>query len=167
MRPAPTRTPTPADAEAVRLAAEWSRQLALEEARLEPVSFEEIEAWVDGAGDDVDRALFAERLECDPVLAAAVADLSAFRSGLAGETPRPETARILPFRRPEFRRKLGWAAAAAAALVAAVLVGPSARHRQVEVQVAAPAAPAPAESAPLFTDGFEEGSSASWSQIHG
>lgn len=179
MQPVPVRPPvhpmTPAQADPVRLAARFGRQLALEEARLEPVSFEEIEAYVDGTGDEASRALFAERMERDRALAASVADLAALRAALEGEIPEPSlrrspsgSARLLPLRRSANRRPqrwLGWAAAAAAALTAAVLVGPSISRSGGEPTLAAERAPAGPPAEPVFVDGFEAGSSEGWTVV--
>lgn len=172
MQLAPDRPTTPAPADPVRLAARFGRQLALEEARLEPVSFEEIEAYVDGTGDEASRALMAERIERDPALAASVADLAALRTALEGEIPGADlrripsdSARLLPFRRSANRRRLGWVAAAAAALTAAVLVGPSVSRRGDEPAVVAGPAPAAAAVEPVFADGFEGGSSEGWTTV--
>jgi anti-sigma factor RsiW len=163
---------TPALADPVRLAARFGRQLAREEARLEPVSFEEIEAYVDGTGDESSRALFAERMERDPALVASVADLAALRVALEGEIPDAsprripsDPARLVPFRRSANRRRLGWAAAAAAALTAAVLVGPSVSRRGGAPEIAAEPAPAAAAVQQVFADGFEAGSSEGWTAV--
>jgi anti-sigma factor RsiW len=147
------------------LLAALGRQLAAEEVRLEPVSEEEIVAYVDGTADEGGRLLFEERLARDASLAVMVADLAALRASLeAGERPA-EAARILPFRRPEFLRRIGWAAAAAAALLAVVLLAPPRTGMPSGPGApAAAAAPAPAAQ-PLFVDGFEEGSSAGWSAV--
>lgn len=180
MQPVPDRPPvhpmTPAEVDPARLAARFGRQLALEESRLEPVSFEEIEAYVDGTGDEASRALFAERMERDLALAVSVADLVALRAALEGEIPESsprrspsDSARLLPLRRSANRRSqrwLGWAAAAAAALTAAVLVGPSISRRGGEPRIAADPAPAtPVAAEQVFADGFEAGSSEGWTVV--
>lgn len=175
MQSAPYRPTTPDLADPARLAARFGRQLALEEARLEPVSFEEIEAYVDGTGDEAGRALFAERIERDPALAASVADLAALRTALEGEIPdaaprrsHPVSARLLPLRRSTNRRPqqwLGWAAVAAAALTAAVLVGPSFAPSDTEPQLAAEQAPGHPPAEAVFADGFEAGSSEGWTVV--
>ena len=172
MPAAPHRPDTPTATPVGRTLAEMTRQLASEEAGLEPVSYEEIESYVDGRGDEGSRALFVERLERDPALAAAVTDLAAFRAELEAE--RPLARRILPFRRPEIpsevrrretrhpgTRRIALGAAAAAALLAAVLVGPSSRWDSTVAQ-APTGAPREAAAQPVFADGFEAGSAASW-----
>jgi len=158
----PQATP-PADP--AGLLAALGRQLAAEEVRLEPVSDEEIVAYVDGTADEGGRLLFEERLARDPSLALMVADLAAFRTSLEpGERPA-EAARILPFRRPEFRYRLGWAAAAAAALLAAVLLAPPRTGTESGPGAPAAAATPAAGTQPLFVDGFEAGTSAGWSSV--
>jgi anti-sigma factor RsiW len=175
MQPAPDRPTTPALADPARLAARFGRQLALEEARLEPVSFEEIEAYVDGTGDEASRALFAERMERDRALAASVADLAALRAALEGAIPEAAprrshsvSARLLPLHRSANRRLqrwVGWAAAAAAALTAAVLVGPSVSRFGGEPTIATERAPANPPAEAVFVDGFEAGSSEGWTAV--
>jgi anti-sigma factor RsiW len=157
-----------------RLAARFGRQLALEESRLEPVSFEEIEAYVDGTGDEASRALFAERMVRDRALAASVADLAALRAALEGEIPESSprrslsgSARLLPLRRSANRRRLGWVAAAAAALTAAVLVGPSVSRFGGEPRVVADRVPVSPTVETVFADGFEAGSSEGWTVVTG
>ena len=54
----------------------------------EDVAYEQIEAYVDGALDDVDREIFETRLADDPGLRAAVEDLRALRPALAPATAR-------------------------------------------------------------------------------
>ena len=192
MPAAPHRPDSPNGTPVGRTLAEFARQLASEEAGLEPVSYEEIESYVDGRGDEGSRALFVERLERDPALAAAVTDLAAFRAELEAETEtvRP-TRRVLPFRRPEQPsevrrlenrhagpRRFALGAVAAAALLAAVLVGPSPRQQatiaQAPLALETGASARPVRSAlsslssgtaadqPVFADGFEAGSAAAW-----
>ena len=61
----------------------------------EDVAYEQIEAYVDGALDDVDREVFETRLADDPGLRAMVDDLRALRPALAPATAAP--ARVVPF----------------------------------------------------------------------
>ena len=61
----------------------------------EDVAYEQIEAYVDGALDDVDREIFETRLADDPGLRAMVEDLRALRPALAPATASP--ARVVPF----------------------------------------------------------------------
>ena len=61
----------------------------------EDVAYEQIEAYVDGALDDVDREIFETRLADDPGLRAAVEDLRALRPALAPATASP--ARVVTF----------------------------------------------------------------------
>ena len=192
MPAAPHRPDSPNGTPVGRTLAEFARQLASEEAGLEPVSYEEIESYVDGRGDVGSRALFVERLESDPALAAVVTDLAAFRAELEAEieseieTARP-ARRILPFRRPEQpsevrrretrhagARRIALGAAAAAALLAAVLVGPSPRRQATIAQSPEPGLSArPALTSgtvadqPVFADGFEAGSAAAWTSASG
>jgi anti-sigma factor RsiW len=151
--------PYPRAADPAAVLAAFGRCLAEEEARLEPVTYDEIEAYVDGTADGGDLLLFEERLARDPALATAVADLAALRSEL--EIP-DASGKVLPFRRPQVRRRLGWVAAAAAALLAAILLGPApAGHRAPSVASDPGATPAARQA--VFADGFEEGSPAAWS----
>ena len=61
----------------------------------EDVAYEQIEAYVDGALDDVDREIFETRLADDPGLRAMVEDLRALRPALAPATASP--ARVVTF----------------------------------------------------------------------
>ena len=163
---APHERPQPQHApDLVGVLAGFGRQLAAEEARLDPVSDEEIDAYVDGTADEGSCLLIEERLARDPSLAATVADLAALRTALATEAGRRTPSKVLPFRRPEFRRRLGWAAAAAAALLAAVLLAPPKAGRLPASGTPAAAALAQPGAQPLFADGFEAGSSSSWSAV--
>lgn len=153
------RSPAAA-ADPVRIGRVLGAALAAEETALAPLTYEEIEAYVDGAGDEAERLLIEERLARDPAAAAVAADLR----GLAAELTAPP-ARVLEFR-PAARRpaRLGWLAAAAAAVLAVILVGrPETAPDPTVEAVAPPARPAPTQ--PLFIDGFEEGTSAGWSEI--
>ncbi len=176
-----------AAADPVRLLAAFRRQLVSDEALSEPVSYEEIEAYVDGLGDETSRALMAERLENDPALAAAVADLGAFAAQLEMHqpaTPGQEPVRVLPFRRAEPRqapvgrtaprRRFGWAAVAAAAVFAVAILGPAGDSgtspqstvAKTPAQTLAKTPMTPAQKAePVFVDGFEEGSPGEWSVV--
>jgi hypothetical protein len=179
MRTAPVPPNAPAAADPARLLSAFRRQLTAEAASSEPVSYEEIEAYVDGLGDETSRTWIAERIERDPALAAAVADLTAFKSQFETSAPRQEPVRVLPFRRseprrtstglPATRRRFGWVAVAAAALLAVAVVGPSEEPGQEGRSTVAgttPTATAPAGgSEPVFVDGFEEGSPAEWSSV--
>lgn len=163
--------PPRAPADPARVLAALGRQMAAEEIALGHASDEEIEAYVDGTGDPTERLLFEERLARDPALAAVVRDLAELRAELeTGASPgeRP-AARLLPFRRPEVRRRLGWVAAAAAAVLLALIALPAGRQLpapEPAVQAAAPeAAPAPAEPQRLFADGFENGATDGWTVV--
>jgi anti-sigma factor RsiW len=160
-RPTALRAPDP-----VGVLAGFGRLLATEESRLDPVSDEEIYAYVDGTADEGSRLLIEERLAREPSLAATVADLAALRAALESEVRRGTGRTVLPFRRPEIRRRLGWAAAAAAAALLAVvlLAPPRAGHGPASGTPAAAAVARPGAQ-PLFVDGFEGGSSASWSVV--
>ena len=164
MTPPSDRLQAMPPADPAGLLAALGRQLAAEEVRLGPVSDDEIVAYVDGTADEGDRLLFEERLARDPSLARTVADLAALRTSLEADERPVETARILPFRRRELRHRIGWAAAAAAALLAAVLLAPprTGLPPASGAPAAAAAVPAPPPQ-PLFVDGFEAGSPASWS----
>ena len=61
----------------------------------EDVAYERIEAYVDGALDDVDREAFETRLDDDPGLRAMVDDLRALRTALPPATAAP--SRVVPF----------------------------------------------------------------------
>ena len=171
----PLRTP----ADPARVLAVLGRQLAAEEIALGHASDEEIEAYVDRTGDPTERLLFEERLARDPFLAAVVCDLLELRAALEAESAPERVAvakaagrsigTLLPFLRPQIRRRLVWAAAAAAALVLALVV-PGRREAGPELPVAgvsAPAAsaPAPAQPQKLFAEGFEAGDSSGWSSV--
>lgn len=146
-----------------RAADELFEQLATEEAALEPVAFEELAAAVDGQLDESEALLWEERVARDPLLARRVADLEQFRDQLE----RP-AARLLSFRGPSSaRRWLGWAAAAAAALVVAIgLRAGSTERPAAREALAVPLTSAPAsEPSPLFADGFEAGDVSSWSAV--
>jgi hypothetical protein len=73
----------------------------------ENVAYEQIEAYVDGALDDVDREVFETRLADDPGLRAMVEDLRALRTALPPAAAAP--SRVVPF---EPRASTGAAAAA-------------------------------------------------------
>jgi anti-sigma factor RsiW len=190
------------------LLAAFGRVLAAEEARLEPVSDEEIDAYVDGTADEGERALMAERLARDPALAALIEDLGRLRAELEAEAPAA-APRVLPFRRPARQQpaapaeapvrtsgsgRLALGALAAAALVAAIVVGPQGRPAAAPSATVARAATAPASagqpiarlgekaqfvrsaseferaakaSSELFADGFEAGSAAGWTGASG
>ena len=161
--------PPRAPADPARILAALGRQLAAEEIALGHASDEEIEAYVDGTGDPTERLLFEERLARDPALAAVVRDLAELRAELeTGASPgeRP-AARLLPFRRPEVRRRLGWVAAAAAAVLLALIAIPAGRQApEPAVQATAPEpAPAPAEPQQLFADGFEGSATDRWTAV--
>lgn len=164
---APQERPQPSHAaDPVGVLVGIGRQLAAEEARLEPVSDDEIYTYVDGTADEGSRLLIEERLARDPSLAATVADLAALRAVLEAKDGRGTRGKVLPFRRPEIRRRLGWAAVAAAALLAVVLLAPpKAGHQPASGTPAAAAIGRPATAQPLFVNGFEAGSSAGWSSV--
>jgi anti-sigma factor RsiW len=158
----PTRPrPYPHAADPAAVLAALGRCLAAEEARLEPVTYEEIEAYVDGTATGGDLLLFEERLARDPSLATTVADLVALRPEQAA--PGGD-GKVLPFRRREVRRRLGWVAAAAAALLAAILLGPAPAGRRGPSVAPAPGqSPAPRQA--VFSDGFEGGSPSGWTLV--
>ena len=155
--PSPRPAAPPRGTNAVASAASaWRAWLAASPARLEPISFEEIVAYVDRRLPDERRAALAERLGHDPALAAEVEDLENLRAELA-------PARVLKFRaRPvQFR----WALAAAAALLLALGSSYLVPRLAPESRGATDAAldTAPAAKATVFTDGFESGDSTRWS----
>ena len=63
------------------------------------------------------------------------------------------------------QRWVGWAAAAAAALTAAVLVGPSISRFGGEPTLATERAPVHPPAEAVFVDGFEAGSSEGWTVV--
>lgn len=80
--------------------------------------YEDIAAWVDGTmTDPTDREIFEARLRIDPSLAAAVADLAAFRA----ELEQPAASNVVPFRRPSARRWMLPLAAAAMVMLTMLL----------------------------------------------
>ena len=144
----------------------------------EDVAYEQIEAYVDGALDDVDREIFETRLADDPGLRAVVEDLRALRPALAPATASPArvvtfepradagAARQTPGRAP--RRWLLPAGLAAAAAVALLLwrpwtpvpPPPSQAQQQPppQQQRAQPGLPAPAGPAsPALTVALQDG----------
>jgi anti-sigma factor RsiW len=156
-------TPRP-DPLAPGILAALGRTLAAEEARLEPVSDEEIDAYVDGTADEGERALMAERLARDPALAAVIDDLGRLRAELEAEVLVPAAAappRVLPFRpqerptlaapAPRAGRRVGSSrfalgALAAAALIAAIFTGP---EPWPVASTATPAAMSPSAGVPI------------------
>jgi hypothetical protein len=145
----------------------------------EDVAYEQIEAYVDGALDDVDREIFETRLADDPGLRAMVEDLRALRPALAPATASPARvvtfepradagpARQIPDRSTAPRRWLLPAGLAAAAAVALLLWRPwtpaptppsQAQQRPPQQQPAQPALPAPAGPAsPALTLALQDG----------
>ena len=142
----------------------------------EDVAYEQIEAYVDGALDDVDREVFETRLADDPGLRAMVEDLRALRPALAPATAAP--ARVVPFepradagaarqapgRSTAPRRWLLPAGLAAAAAVALLLWRPwtpaprRRRRRSSSSRREPPRPPAPAGPAsPALTVALQDG----------
>ena len=145
----------------------------------EDVAYEQIEAYVDGALDDVDREIFETRLADDPGLRAVVEDLRALRPALAPATASPArvvtfepradagAARQTPGRSTAPRRWLLPAGLAAAAAVALLLWRPwtpvppppsQAQQQPPQQQPAQPGLPAPAGPAsPALTVALQDG----------
>jgi len=159
MPPAPSSSPsTPNERLATALAAE----LAAAEGALEPVDFEELAAAAEGTLDAGAQALWRERLERDPALAARAEALAAFR-----REAYPEPAmRPVPHRAARVAWR--WAAGIAAALLVGLFVvgrGPERVPASAPptAAVAAPALPAaPASDQAIFADGFESGDASRW-----
>jgi hypothetical protein len=164
MRPSePTRNPSsPEVAAAERWLAGLEAVLEAEERALEPAGFEEVARAAEHALEEGERALWEERVARRPELARRAADLAAFRA-----EAYPERARVLVFPRassPAVGPWLGWAAAAAALLLAVILQsnGPGLAPEDLQAGPAPPAAPA---GQPLFVDGFEAGDPSSWTSV--
>ena len=68
----------------------------------EDVAYEQVEAYVDGTLDDVDREILETRLADDPGLRAMVEDLRALRTALPAAVPAP--SRVVPFEPRRWRR---------------------------------------------------------------
>lgn len=107
--------------------------------------YEEIAAWVDGTMTDAtDREIFEARLRIDPRLAAAVADLAAFRAELARTPARlhgpvaPAASNIIPFRRPSPSHWMFPLAAAATVMLTMILwnaLQPAGRPSYAEINL--------------------------------
>ena len=146
----------------------------------EDVAYEQIEAYVDGTLDDVDREIFDTRLVDDPGLRAMVEDLRALRPALAPATASPArvvtfepradagAARQTPGRPTASRRWLLPAGLAAAAAVALLLWRPwttapvpppsQAQQQPPPQQPAQPGLPPPADPAsPALTVALQDG----------
>jgi hypothetical protein len=140
----------------------------------EDVAYEQIEAYVDGALDDVDREAFETRLDDDPGLRAMVDDLRALRTALPPAAPAP--SRVVPFepraatgtavgapgRSTAPRRWLLPAGLAAAAVVALLLWRPwtprPAPSQAQQQQSEPPRTPAPASPvSPSLTVALQDG----------
>lgn len=159
MPPAPSSSPPTPDE---RLAAALAADFAAAEGALEPVDFEELAAVVEGTLDAGAQALWRERLDRDPALAARAEALAAFR-----REAYPEPA-LRPVPHRAARVAWRWAAGIAAALLVGLFV--VGRNPQ---RAPAPAPPAAAVAAPalpaattsdqeIFADGFESGDASRW-----
>jgi hypothetical protein len=161
MRP-PESRPTPA--EAAHASERWLARLQAgldsEERALEAADLEEVVRAAEHRQAEDERALWEERVARQPELARRAAELAAF-----GAEAYPEGARVLAFPGAPARTAapwLGWAAAAAAVLLA-ILLRPDAPTITPQELQAGPAPDLPAET--LFADGFEGGDPSSWAAV--
>ena len=165
--PMPPADPTrPTDRAAEAAAELWLARLAgeleAEERALEPADFADFEGIVRAAEhglDEGERALWQERVARHPELARRAAELAAFRA-----EAYPQGARVLAFPRGSRATGpwLGWAAAAAALLLAVLLRSNAPTFVPEDLQ----AGPAPVNrEEPVFFDGFEGGDPSSWTAV--
>jgi len=157
-------TPNRAETAAERWLARLDATLAAEERGLEPADFDQVARAAEHRLDADERPLWEERVARNPELALRAADLGRFRA-----EAYPESARVLAF--PSLVRHaaapwLGWAAAAAAVLLAVLLRSSAPTLAPEELQAgptSEPSSSTPGET--LFSDGFENGDPSSWTAV--